>query len=200
MFKTITICFLLSIAISSCSQNRTYLTEKEKSWNPYKEGQVLIFESSNYEKDTIRIEDINFGFPDGLGIVDYYEILDVLAEPTGPDLGKYFSNIYGVLTIAAKTEKRSNYVEFGIKVKNAQFIERQRFSFEELEGLAEIQFTVPYGAFDDVIVIDNKRDYSSTPTAIEIIHWSKSKGYIWFDKYDGVSWELVKIIEPLEIT
>ncbi len=196
MFKVMTIGFLLCITISSCSQNRTYLTEEEKSWNPYKEGQLLIFESSNYEKDTIRIKVLDFGFPDGLGVVDYNESLYVLAEPTGPDLGKYFSNIYGVLKIVAKTEKKPCYVEFGLKVKDAQFIEHQRYFFKDLIELQEIEFTVPYGSFDDVIAIGNKQDYSSLTIAIEIIYWSKSKGYIRFDKYDGASWELVKIIEP----
>lgn len=196
MLKTITTIILLSIALSSCSQNRTYLTEEEKNWNPYKKGQVLIFELSNYEKDTIHIVDLDFGFPDGLGVVDYNESLYVLAEPTGPDLGKHFSSTYGVLKVVAKTEKKPSYIEYGIELKNTQFIGGQRFSFEDLNALAEIQLAVPYRSFDDVIVIGNKRNYSNIPTAVELFYWSKSKGYIRFDKYDGTTWELVEIIEP----
>ena len=174
----ITIGLMLSIAMSLCSQNKTYLTDEEKRWNPYKEGQVLIFESSSYKKDTVYIMDLDFGFPDGLGVVDYNESLYVLAESTGPDLGKHFSSSYAVLKIVAKTGNKPSYVEFGVELKNTRFVGGQRFYFEDLNDLAELSLTVPYGSFDDVIAIGNKNDYSNMPTAIELFYWSKSKGYI----------------------
>lgn len=195
MTKLFTVVLIL-VLLSSCFKSRTYLTSKEKSWNPYKEGQVLIFESSNYERDTIHIEKVDFGFPDGLG-VEYYEFLKVFSKrSSSPDLGEYFSKTFGFLTIAAKSEKEPSYIEFGIEVQNAQFIERQHYSFEDLSELAETWLTIPYGKFDDVIVIGNKTNYSSIPKAIETIYWSKSKGYIRLDKYDGTYWELIEIIEP----
>lgn len=185
--------FLLFVT-TSCFQNRTYLTDEEKSWNPYKIGQVLVFESSNFEKDTIIIEDIEFGFPDGFGIVDYYEIMSVVARHDHfKDDRKASTHL---LTIAARTEKRPSYIEFGVEVKSAQFIERQRYAFKEVGELPEIHFTVPYGSFDDVIAVGNKKEYPNIPTAIEILYWSKSVGYIRFDKYDGTSWKLVEIVMP----
>lgn len=192
MLKMIIIIILLSIALSSCSQNRTYLTDKERNWNPYEKGQVLIFESSDNKLDSILIEDIKVSFPDGLGVVDYYEILTTVARHTNFKEDRKASTY--CLTVAAKTSKRSSYVEFGLETRNAQFIERQRYSFEDLRELAEIKLAVPYGTFYDVITIVNKKDYASIPSAIEIIYWSKSKGYIRFDKYDGTSWKLVEII------
>jgi hypothetical protein len=75
--KFITIGLLLSIAMSSGSQHRTYLTDEEKTWNPYEEGDLLVFESSNFEKDTIYIKEVSFIFPDGLGVVDYNQSLRI---------------------------------------------------------------------------------------------------------------------------
>lgn len=184
---------LLSMAFSSCSQNRTYLTDEEKSWNPYKEGQALIFESSNFDKDTILIKEVSFIFPDGLGVVDYNQKLRTLAQHSDPKNENSKWETF-ILILAAKTQKNLSYVVFDLRVKDTQFIE-QRYSFEDLEKLPKRHLLIPYGQLDDVIAIGNKHDYSSVPTAIEIIYWSKSKGYVRFDKYDGTTWKLVEIIE-----
>lgn len=186
----------LCIAIFSCSQNVTFLTDEEKEWNPYEDGDLLVFESSNFEKDTIYIKEVAFVFPDGIGVVDYNQSLRVLAEHTDPVNENRDWETF-TLILAAKTQKDSSYVLFDLRAKNAQFIE-QRFSFNILNRLKEIKLSVPYGVFSDVIRLVNNEDYSNIPRAIEIIFWSKSKGYIRFDKYDGTSWSLIEIIKAKE--
>ena len=185
------------ISITSCSQNRTYLDEEEKNWNPYKKGQVLIFESVEYGRDSIQILELEFRFPDGLGVVDYNESLFVLGESASQiDLGKQFSNAYSLIKISSKTEKKPSHIEYQIELKNTKFIGGQKFLFQNLMELPEIQHEVAYGTFNDVVIIGNKKNYSKFSKAIELFYWSKSKGFLAFDKYDGAKWELVDILEP----
>lgn len=183
----------LCIAIFSCSQNVTFLSDEEKNWNPYEDGDLLVFESSNFEKDTIYIKEVAFVFPDGIGVVDYNQSLRVLAEHTDPKNENRDWETF-TLILAARTRKDSSYALFDLRAKNAQFI-AQRFSFDLLNKLEETKLSVPYGEFSDVIRLTNNGDYSSISGTIEIIFWSKSKGYIRFDKYDGTYWRLIEIIK-----
>ena len=187
----------LCIAIFSCSQNVTRLSDEEKKWNPYENGDRLVFESSTFENDTIYIKEVEFVFPDGIGVVDYNQSLRVLAEHTDPQNENRVWETF-TLILAAKTQKKSSYAIFDLRAKNAQFMP-QRFSFDVLNKLKEIKLSVPYGEFSDVIRLVNNEDYSNIPTAIEIIFWSKNKGYIRFDKYDGTSWRLIEIIKTKKI-
>lgn len=64
--------FVASIVLCAtticCSQTKTYLTDEERSWNPYKTGQNLVFRSSDGRYDTLEIVHvINSAFPDGFG-------------------------------------------------------------------------------------------------------------------------------------
>jgi hypothetical protein len=184
---------LLFVVICSCSQNRTFLTDEEVKWNPYDEGDVLVFESPGFERDTIYIKEVSFVFPDGIGVVDYNQSLRILANHTDPKNENREWETY-ILTLSAKTRNDPSHVVFDLRAKNAQFVE-QRFSFDHLNKLKEIELSVPYGTFDDVICINNTRNFPTIPRAIEIIFWSKSKGYVRFDKFDGTSWKLIDLIK-----
>src|SRR5687768_6355019 len=83
-----TLIVLLALVNTSCSQNRTYLTEQEKAWNPYKEGQILVFGTSDGQMDTVaitRVEDKRF--PDGIGALEN-ERLRVLVRLNNPSIAK----------------------------------------------------------------------------------------------------------------
>ena len=180
----------------SCAQNRSYLTKEEKSWNPYKKDQLLIFESSYKDRDTLRIEALNADFPDGLGVVEYNESLYVLAHLSGSNLGKHFSDVYDILKIVARTDKTPSYVEYRINLKNTKLVGGQRVYFDDLYKLEETTVNTPFGQLDDVISITNQIDSLRVPTAINVFYWSKSRGYIRLESYDGIIWQLVEIIEP----
>lgn len=49
----------VSLAFFSC---KYHLTEKSKQWNPYKPGDVLVFESTDKQLDTFFISDIEQSF------------------------------------------------------------------------------------------------------------------------------------------
>jgi hypothetical protein len=149
MLKTKIIDILLLLVFISCNQKTIYLSNEEKTWNPYKEGQILIFESSKNYNDTIHIEALDLGFPDGLGVVEKNESLFVIANPYGSDLNQYISNKYAILTIVANTSKSESYVEHRIELKNTIMVGDQKFSFDELKSLTEMSMSTKYGLLDD---------------------------------------------------
>jgi len=72
----LTVVILLPLANISCSQNRTYLTEQEKAWNPYKQRQVLVFGTTDGRRDTLTITMAEANrFPDGIGALRELMIL-----------------------------------------------------------------------------------------------------------------------------
>ena len=192
MYKLLVLTLLFCATASRCSKSRTYLTDEEKGWNPYKKGQTIIFKSEGL-LDSIFIEDVLYKFPDGIGAMKY-EFACVYARHHDPRENNAYSNTY-ILDIEAKYEKQPSSVEFSLKAKSSLFFNK-RYTFTELKELQEIELSVPYKLFNDVIVIKSQGDYSDNEFAIKTIYWSKSTGYIRFDKYDGTRWELVDIIEP----
>ncbi len=107
MLKELIISFMVFTTIFSCSHNREYLTDEEKNWNPYNKGQMIVFKSEIGLLDSIFIEDVLYQFPDGLGVVDYYEILSVVAHHSDPKYDRK-SNTYW-FSVFAKTPKKASF-------------------------------------------------------------------------------------------
>jgi hypothetical protein len=53
------------------------LTEKEKEFNPYEVGDILIMESPKNKIDTLFISEIDLVFNDGIGITEYKQALRI---------------------------------------------------------------------------------------------------------------------------
>lgn len=181
----------------SCFNSRTYLTPEQISWNPYKDGQVLVFKSSKNEIDSINIKEIEAVFPDGMGVPDHNQRLRVLALHTDPrDANKDWETY--ILRISTESKKlgEPSQIGFDLRLKNSWFFE-EKYDFDWVAAQPEIGVSVPYGELSDVIELNDKgRDDPDTELDIRTIYWSKSKGYVRLDKYDGTFWELIEIIEP----
>ena len=178
---------VIMIVLSSCTDNKTYLVNDEKGWNPYVKGQKIVFESREGTLDSIRISDVLHQFPDGLGVVDKYEILNVVGDYKNLDhIGNIKTDIF---SIHAKTSQRGSRIRFGLSLGGSKFYS-DYFDFIYIKNISEINVSVPYGSYNDVVVIRNDKDYSNIPNAIKLLYWSKSKGYVRYDKYDGTIWEL----------
>ena len=190
LISTITILSLVGIG---CSQNRTYLTERDKIWNPYKEGQVLIFQSSNGEIDTIVITQIeDKRFPDGLG-AETNERLRVLAKLDNQSISRVpFESRF--LYLAAETPKGPSKVDFEFSVGDGAFWGKY-FLISELEEYKEEYLELPFQTFNDVIRIDENSNQVFRPYDIATLFWSKSVGYVKCEKKDGTIWELVSIVD-----
>lgn len=182
--------FLLFFTLTSCDYNKTYLTDEEKKLNPYSEKHLIIFESHNGELDSLYIDKILYQFPEGLGVKANYEIMDVKSV-FKKKLGNYTIE-NKLLSVHAKTKERGTRIKFGFKSANLSFYS-DYFDFLEFTDQKKINLKVKYGNFNDVIVLRSKDTYSDSKNAVKILYWSKSAGYVKFDKYDGTTWELKEI-------
>ena len=184
--KNLFILIFLTTMIS-CNYNKTYLTDDEKSWNPYEKGQVIIFKTKTGILDSILIEEVTYGFPDGLGVVDKYEILHVVGKKRRYKNNKEVSNY--IFTIDAKTQKSNSKIQFSISVKDSEFYPYYYNIENYLMKLPEQKMIVNNTSFTDVIKIKTKGKLDNNK-GIRFIYWSKSKGYVRLEENNGVIWDL----------
>lgn len=195
MKKRTSIIILTTILLTSCGK-RIEMPESEKMWNPYKVGEVLIFKSSENELDTIKVEEINDNiFPDGPTPLKYYnESLWVFVEHTDPNYDRHLKSNF--LEIRTGTPEKPATISFGLLAKNSVFYDSSR-TIEELDSMELTFLETPIGKFSDVLEIyDKARRYSERDNFVEKIYWSKSNGYLKFEKKDGKTWELIKKYVP----
>lgn len=182
---------MLTLVNISCSQSRTYLTDQEKAWNPYKEGQVLVFAKVNGSSDTMKItraEDKQF--PDGIGALQN-ERLRVLVTIKDLSVSKKPIEVT-LLYIFSKTSRYSSKISFKLPISGGRFWGKA-YSINELENYAEFSLQTQNGIFDDVIRIDDNSNQVFREEDIATIFWSKSAGYVKCIKKDGAAWELYSI-------
>jgi len=187
----VTISVMITLVNMSCSQNRTYLTEQEKAWNPYKEGQILVFGAVDGHTDTLVItkaEDKRF--PDGIGALQN-ERLRVLVRVNDPGISKKSIEVM-LLYIFSKTVKDLSEISFEIPLAGGRFWGKP-YSFDKLDKYEEFSLQTPFGKFDDVIRIGDNSDQVFRENDIATIFWSKSVGYVKCEKKDGTIWELLDI-------
>lgn len=186
---------MTAILLTSCGK-RIEMPESEKKWNPYLTGETLIFQSSKNELDTIKVESITDNiFPDAPGPLKYYnESLWVFVEHTDPNYDRHLKNNF--LEIRTGTPEKPTTINFKLLAKNTVFYDSYR-TIDELNSIKPEFLKTPFGEFSDVLVIeDKKRQYSERDDFVEKIYWSKSNGYLKFEKKDGKTWELIKKYVP----
>lgn len=171
---------------SSCTKK---LNEVERSWNPYHLNQTIVFESSEKELDTIVID----------------EIIDAVSSSPEPELYRHmvlkvygkrlkkkeskFSNVE-ILNISSSTPNKTSQIGFPLNFKSAWFA-GWGFKLNELSGRSTISVTTKAGTFDDVIKLQAVVDNPEKENEVKFMYWSKSNGYIKFERDDGFTWELV---------
>lgn len=182
---------VLAFGNNSCSQSRTFLTQEEKAWNPYREGQILVFGTVGGYIDTLKISSVEDDqFPEGLGALQN-ERLRVLATLKNRSIAKGPIEV-SILYIFSKTSQYSSKIDFQIFLKDGGFLGKA-IPIDELKSYAEITVQTQYGVFDDVIRIDYRDGQVLKDTDIATIYWSRSTGYIKCIKKDGTIWELISI-------
>lgn len=185
------------ILILSCS-DKTYLSDDDLNWQPYKPYDELIFESNKGElfKIYIGTTDKNFGANDHLDIFpDYSETIAVTGEYTLID--PYESSIgeivrvenISLLYIGSGSNQPS--IRFDFSKEKSSFYGKNWFKIKELENREIIS---KYN-FNDVLVIeDSLKNYYHRDNHITRIYWSKKYGYIGYDQKNNYSWRLKKFI------
>lgn len=193
MKRILAISIMMWLCCNGCSQNRTNLTDQEKKWNPYKERQLLIFGLVDGLTDTIKISSASDKiFPDGIGSLQN-ERLRVTALHKLPESNKSTELVF--LWIYAKSYKYPSGIDFEFFFNGDTFWGRG-YAFDELEKYKEISVQTRYGKFDDVLRIEDNSNRPVDESNITTIYWSKSVGYVKYERKDGVSCELIKIIDP----
>jgi hypothetical protein len=186
-----TMVVLLGLVNTSCSQNRTYLTEQEKAWNPYIEGQVLVFGTSGGNMDTLvitRVEDKRF--PDGIGALQNERLRVLVKIKNSPISTKPIEVM--LIYIYSKTAKDPSDISFEIPLAGGKFFGKA-YPIDELEKYAEFSLQTQSGIFNDVIRIDDNSNQDLREEDIATIFWSKSAGFVRCIEKDGTVWELISV-------
>jgi hypothetical protein len=177
---------------SACGHGKSTLTRDEKSWNPYSTNQRLVFHSENGSVDTLEISQvIDGGFPEGIG-ARANERLRVTAKHRKTE-SKGLHEL-SFLYIIARWQAEPSKIDFEFFLPDKTFWGRS-YPIQDLEGYTEISIETPYGNIDDVIVIEDNSRRPYNKDNIKTIFWSKSKGYVRFEQYDGSVGELANIIQ-----
>lgn len=171
-------------------ETKTYLTDSEKEWNPYTNGQKLIFQGADRRIDTLQITGVaDHLFADGLG-APQNERLKVdalyLSEKGVPE--RRF------LYITAK-DKKTAYIDFRFSLEGNDFWGRG-YLIESLTTCKKITIRTPYKTFDDVLEIHDNSQRRLKDHEIATIFWSVSFGYIKYIRQDGNTGELIGVIDP----
>lgn len=186
--RLIVIFFL--IVLASCTNK---LSEDEREWNPYVINEVLIFESSENERDSIVIDEV---------------IMDAVSSGPTPELYRHtylmiyrkrkleenqFSNTE-ILNISSSTPNKPAKIGFELSFENADF--GSWYKLEELNKYPTMSITTKAGTFNDVLKLHPEIYYSKREDEVKFMYWSKKNGYIKFERADGFTWELVKKYVP----
>ncbi len=191
MKRILAMSIMMWLCFNGCSQNRTNLTDREKKWNPYKEGQLLIFGRVDGLTDTIKIISASDNlYPDGIGSLKN-ERLRVLARHKLPNSNKSTELVF--LRIYAKSYKYPSGMDFEFFFNGDTFWGRG-YAFDELEKYKEISVQTRYGKFNDVIRIEDNSNRPFDESNITTIYWSNSVGYVKYERKDGTMCELINII------
>jgi len=193
---------IIGIVIGLTSCGKSYrLTKDDLAFNPYSVGDTLFFESNKNEKDTIVIVSVDkqklsekcYSFlsciPTFL-IGTTWESYNV--NSTSPN--NHGEALNEVLTIRSEPDGHRT-IMFNLLIKNAWW-----YGNNDLENNAKNVLNLPTNKFDrgsrtynDVIIIpSSNKQYRDRDDFIEKIYWSKSKGYVGFDKLNGDKWTIVK--------
>ncbi|CAI8217982.1 MAG: Uncharacterised protein [Formosa sp. Hel1_33_131] len=189
--RVILITPIIFIFILGCTKN---LKESERSWNPYVMNEVIVFESSEKQLDTIVIDVIiDNAVSDGPTPKLYYDTYLIVRRKL--KLKENNSSSTDILTISSSTPNKLAGITFSQRFDNAIFA-GWGYKLEDLEKYPTISITTKAGTFNDVIKLESVMYRPKRKNSVKFMYWSKKDGYIKFEKADGFTWELIKKYVP----
>lgn len=190
MNKRILPTLFIMILSLSCKKE---LKESERNWNPYTMNEVLIFESSEEELDTIVINEIVDNAVSSSPAPELYRHTYLMIYRKRKLEENKFSSTE-ILNISSSTPQKKARIGFGLRLNNANF--GSWYELEELNKHPQMSVTTKAGTFDDVIKLQPEIYYSKREDEVKFMYWSKKDGYIKFERADGFTWELTKKYVP----
>ena len=189
--KLILIFSIVFILFFSCTKE---LKESERNWNPYVLNEVIVFESSEKQVDTIVINKIiDNAVSDGPTPKLYYHTYLIVHRKLKLNENKFSST--DILSISSSTPNRLAEIAFLLRFENANFA-GWGLEIEELNKYPTMSLTTKAGTFNDVIKIESIKHRSERENSVLYMYWSKKDGYIKFERADGFTWELIKKYVP----
>jgi hypothetical protein len=185
--KKISLFLIILTLFLSCTKA---LKESERNWNPYILNEVLVFESSEKQLDTIVINEIiDNAVSDGPTPKLYYDTYLIVHRK-----GNEFS-MADILSISSSTPNKLAEIAFTLYFENTKFA-GWGFKLKDLEKYPIMSLTTKAGTFNDVIKLESVMYRPKRENSVKFMYWSKKDGYIKFEKADGFTWELVKKYVP----
>ncbi|WP_281989952.1 hypothetical protein [Aquimarina aggregata] len=174
------------------------MKEKELEWQPYKIGDVLVFQSDLDVLDTIWIKEISlYSNPkDNLSpLSDYNEILFVNGE-TSSSLKNSGANYKyeKFITLLKVTASDKSNIRLMLSKKNSTINYPEiSLTIDNLIEIFENEPKINFFNISDVIEINGK-DASGFVSDVKTIWWSKKLGYVKYNFKDNSYWEIKKFI------
>ncbi len=174
--KKIIVLFSAMFVLNSCGFYK--LSKSDLSMQPYKAGDILIFESNKGELDTIEIKEVEVhtNFDDPLDLLpNMVQSLFVVAKYSVLEMRKYKTGAYIYFTIRLG-DNDLKYPCMGL-------------SIQELEKLSEKENSkITIKAIQSC---DNMKD---RPFDLRYIYWSKKYGYLGLEFKDNYVWNLKSFV------
>ena len=172
---------ILIMTLFSCRKFR--LGSDDLEWQPYTVGDLLIFESSSGEHDTISIKTIeSHNNPD-----------DPLAV---------FPNSVETLFVVARTEilklhadKDGSYIQFKLRLGNDNLVSPWvllDLNKNEIDKLDVTKF-IDKPAYK-IVARESIASLKDRPFDLQYIYWSKQYGYLGLEFKDGYIWTLKSFV------
>ncbi len=180
------IIILSLLTLSSCFTDRFKLTEKEKEFNPYEVGDILIMESTKNKIDTLFISEIDLVFNDGIGITEYKQALRIF-EGEKQKKGNIMDRRTFLFEIRSGGSKEPTYVEFRNFQGKKQYL-------NELLNSSKYTLTTRYGNYSDIIDVKGNLE-KKYEELIYNIKWSLGNGIVQYETGDSTIWTLKEIIK-----
>lgn len=192
--KNLIILINLIFITLSCKSFR--LNKEDLEWQPYKKGDILVFESNHGERDTIKIKSIEiFTNPDDpLAVVPKkVETLFVSGEyyhnPKKDIMGRMYSSTYCDV-IEMGTSKMGSYIDFKFRLgDNKLKYPSVVLSIEEMNKIRKDnyeRYKIEAKEYND-----NMRDQ---PFDLRYIYWNKEYGYLVLEFKNNYIWTLKSFI------
>jgi len=192
--------FICLFIITSCGKT-IKLSEKDFSWVPYKGNEILVFNSTTGETDTLFLLGVGREsvpsvpldlFPTNL---DHFSIGAKHSDPSPPSGNhRYLESDFFNLSVG---EDKESYLSIHFTAKDAWFYGGSFLDLKDLDTIKQVTLETKAKRFTDIIILNPDSDeYSNRSNFITYLYWSKSQGLIRYDKKDGVYWELTSKYSP----
>ncbi|MEQ8626121.1 hypothetical protein [Ekhidna sp.] len=192
MMKLVAIFFLPLVLLMSCAKSRNELSDEGLLRQPYKVGDILVFQSDSSEVDTIEVDKLT-------RVENADDPLDPfpnLNQTLFVEARKYNRGGSSILTLT--TTRSGTYFRFNYRPDRSKVYPG---IVQSLKGLDSLIINDTSGICTDcfrIPAIENFDNMKNRPFDLSGITWSQSLGYFMFEFKDGSTWTLTSFLRDKE--